>query len=207
MAEILRRGLDTFAELGYAATTMRELAWRLDVSHNFINDRDGSKGNFWRAVVDFALLHPSWRPGAFHACRRTSRPSPSLAPALALAQDPIADRLNPAAAPTTEQAGRCHRSRRLWYVVRRGPGIPPDRSAVRGGRQAVVGGRGSDACHLSCLATVSSSSSEKSWSATARDMSTAPTRALRVSIASARASAASSSRPAISSRYVRTCFS
>ncbi|WP_243983159.1 hypothetical protein [Streptomyces sp. NEAU-YJ-81] len=34
---------------------MRELAWRLDVSHNFINDRYGSKGNFWRAVVDFAL--------------------------------------------------------------------------------------------------------------------------------------------------------
>ncbi|MFT9473485.1 hypothetical protein [Streptomyces sp. 11-1-2] len=64
MAEIIRRGLDTFAELGYAATTMREPAWRLDVSHNFINDRDGSKGNFWRAVVDFALLHPSWRPGA-----------------------------------------------------------------------------------------------------------------------------------------------
>ncbi|MGW7263145.1 TetR/AcrR family transcriptional regulator [Streptomyces sp. NPDC054842] len=53
--EILRRGLDTFAELGYAATTMRELARRLDVSHNFINDRYGSKGNFWRAVVDFAL--------------------------------------------------------------------------------------------------------------------------------------------------------
>ncbi|MFD3455316.1 TetR/AcrR family transcriptional regulator [Streptomyces sp. NPDC058691] len=53
--EILRRGLATFAELGYAATTMRELARRLDVSHNFINDRYGSKGNFWVAVVDFAL--------------------------------------------------------------------------------------------------------------------------------------------------------
>ncbi|MFL4905857.1 TetR/AcrR family transcriptional regulator [Streptomyces sp. MMS24-I2-30] len=55
-SEILRRGLTTFAELGYAATTMRELARRLEVSHNFINDRYGSKGNFWRAVVDFALL-------------------------------------------------------------------------------------------------------------------------------------------------------
>jgi AcrR family transcriptional regulator len=54
--EILRRGLDTFAELGYAATTMRELARRLGVSHNFINDRYGSKASFWRAVVDFALL-------------------------------------------------------------------------------------------------------------------------------------------------------
>jgi AcrR family transcriptional regulator len=59
--EILRRGLDAFAELGYAATTMRELARRLDVSHNFINDRYGSKSNFWRAVVDFALRDtPAW---------------------------------------------------------------------------------------------------------------------------------------------------
>lgn len=54
-SEILRRGLDTFAELGYAATTVRELARRLDASHNFINDRYGSKENFWRAAVDFAL--------------------------------------------------------------------------------------------------------------------------------------------------------
>lgn len=51
---ILRRGLDTFAELGYEASTVRELAKRLDVSHNFINDRYGSKACFWRAVVDFA---------------------------------------------------------------------------------------------------------------------------------------------------------
>ncbi|MFF3518932.1 TetR/AcrR family transcriptional regulator [Streptomyces sp. NPDC002573] len=55
-SDILRRGLDTFAELGYAATTMRELARRLGVSHNFINDRYGSKASFWRAAVDFALL-------------------------------------------------------------------------------------------------------------------------------------------------------
>ncbi|MFF3308331.1 TetR/AcrR family transcriptional regulator [Streptomyces sp. NPDC004082] len=54
-SEILRRGLDTFAELGYDATTVRELARRLGVSHNFINDRYGSKASFWRAVVDFAL--------------------------------------------------------------------------------------------------------------------------------------------------------
>jgi TetR/AcrR family transcriptional regulator len=53
--EILHRGLDTFAELGYDATTVRELARRLGVSHNFINDRYGSKASFWRAVVDFAL--------------------------------------------------------------------------------------------------------------------------------------------------------
>jgi AcrR family transcriptional regulator len=54
-AAVLRRGLDTFAELGYEATTVRELAKRLGVSHNFINDRYGSKAQFWRAVVDFAM--------------------------------------------------------------------------------------------------------------------------------------------------------
>jgi TetR/AcrR family transcriptional regulator len=52
--EILRRGLDLFAEMGYEQTTVRELARRLGVSHNFINDRYGSKMQFWRAVVDFA---------------------------------------------------------------------------------------------------------------------------------------------------------
>lgn len=54
-AEILRRGLETFAELGYDATSVRELAKRLSVSHNFINDRYGSKARFWRAVVDSAM--------------------------------------------------------------------------------------------------------------------------------------------------------
>ncbi|MGI5139264.1 MULTISPECIES: TetR/AcrR family transcriptional regulator [unclassified Streptomyces] len=54
-AEILRRGLITFSELGYQATSVRELAKRLEVSHNFINDRYGSKENFWRAVIDFAV--------------------------------------------------------------------------------------------------------------------------------------------------------
>jgi AcrR family transcriptional regulator len=54
-AEILRRGLDAFAELGYEATSVRELGNRLGVSHNFVNDRYGSKAAFWEAVVDFAL--------------------------------------------------------------------------------------------------------------------------------------------------------
>jgi AcrR family transcriptional regulator len=54
-ADILRRGLATFAELGYQATTVRELAKRLEVSHNYVNDRYGSKENFWRAVIDFAV--------------------------------------------------------------------------------------------------------------------------------------------------------
>ncbi|PXY18789.1 TetR family transcriptional regulator [Prauserella flavalba] len=54
-AEILRRGMEAFAELGYDRTSARELARRLGVSHNFINDRYGSKANFWRAVVDSML--------------------------------------------------------------------------------------------------------------------------------------------------------
>jgi AcrR family transcriptional regulator len=55
-SEILRRGLDAFAELGYEATSVRELGNRLGVSHNFVNDRYGSKGAFWQAAVDFALI-------------------------------------------------------------------------------------------------------------------------------------------------------
>ncbi|GAA3851031.1 TetR/AcrR family transcriptional regulator [Streptomyces lacrimifluminis] len=52
---VLKRGLEAFAELGYDRASARELARRLGVSHNFINDRYGSKAAFWRAVVDFAL--------------------------------------------------------------------------------------------------------------------------------------------------------
>ncbi|MFJ2830691.1 TetR/AcrR family transcriptional regulator [Streptomyces sp. NPDC087263] len=53
--QILRQGLEAFVELGYDGASMRELANRLDVSHNFINDRYGSKQAFWRAVADYAL--------------------------------------------------------------------------------------------------------------------------------------------------------
>ncbi|MFD5537450.1 TetR/AcrR family transcriptional regulator [Streptomyces sp. NPDC127079] len=52
---ILQRGLEAFAELGYDHASARELARRLGVSHNFINDRYGSKAAFWRAVLDSAL--------------------------------------------------------------------------------------------------------------------------------------------------------
>lgn len=52
---ILQRGLEAFAELGYDRASARELARRLGVSHNFINDRYGSKAKFWRTVVDSAL--------------------------------------------------------------------------------------------------------------------------------------------------------
>ncbi|MFI5816991.1 TetR/AcrR family transcriptional regulator [Streptomyces sp. NPDC051643] len=177
-SEILRRGLETFAELGYAATTVRELARRLEVSHNFVNDRYGSKGDFWRAVVDFALLDdqkefdhhlaesrddderlssvivqlyrrsasasamnrlladestrdsdrldylherfikPFWDSieptiNSLTAAGRIPRVPPHVlytaitGPALALAHDPIADRLNPAAAPAAEQDRDC----------------------------------------------------------------------------------------------------
>lgn len=61
VAEILRRGLDAFAELGYQRASVRELAKRLGVSHNFINDRFGSKEEFWRAVVDHAAKEPQKR--------------------------------------------------------------------------------------------------------------------------------------------------
>lgn len=61
---VLRRGLDAFAELGYEQTSVRVLARRIGVSHNFINDRYGSKMAFWRAVVDTACagLRPLVRP-------------------------------------------------------------------------------------------------------------------------------------------------
>jgi AcrR family transcriptional regulator len=47
--------LAAFAELGYDGASVRELARRLGVSHNFINDRFGSKEQFWRAVIDRSL--------------------------------------------------------------------------------------------------------------------------------------------------------
>ncbi|AWS43849.1 TetR/AcrR family transcriptional regulator [Streptosporangium sp. 'caverna'] len=56
-APILQRGLEAFAELGYEATTVRELATRLNVSHNYMNRRYGSKLDFWKAVVD-AVIEP-----------------------------------------------------------------------------------------------------------------------------------------------------
>jgi AcrR family transcriptional regulator len=61
--EILARGLAAFAELGYEGASVRELARRLGVSHNFINDRYGSKGQFWRAVIDRSLATQAARLG------------------------------------------------------------------------------------------------------------------------------------------------
>lgn len=63
-SEILARGLTAFAELGYDGASVRELARRLGVSHNFINDRFGSKEQFWRAVIDRSLTAQVARLGA-----------------------------------------------------------------------------------------------------------------------------------------------
>jgi TetR/AcrR family transcriptional regulator len=51
----MERGLQAFAGRGFEATSVRDLARALGVSHNFIHDRFGSKEGFWRAVVDHAL--------------------------------------------------------------------------------------------------------------------------------------------------------
>ena len=67
-AEVLRRGLVAFAELGYDNTTVRELASRIGVNHNFVGDRFGSKLSFWQEVVEFAC----------EESRVTAVPAPSL---------------------------------------------------------------------------------------------------------------------------------
>ncbi|MFF4806460.1 TetR/AcrR family transcriptional regulator [Streptomyces sp. NPDC002144] len=53
--DVLLRGLEAFAELGYDRASAREFARRLGVGPTFINDRYGSKAAYWRAVVDAAL--------------------------------------------------------------------------------------------------------------------------------------------------------
>ena len=52
--QVIDRGLAAFAELGYDGASVRDLGRRLGVSHNFINDRYGSKESFWKFVVDGA---------------------------------------------------------------------------------------------------------------------------------------------------------
>ena len=53
--QILERGLEAFAELGYEAASVRQLNARLGMGHTFIHDRFGSKKAFWTAVVDHAI--------------------------------------------------------------------------------------------------------------------------------------------------------
>jgi len=50
--DVLAAALETFAERGYEATSVRELARRLGVSHNLIPQRIGSKEALWYAAVD-----------------------------------------------------------------------------------------------------------------------------------------------------------
>jgi TetR/AcrR family transcriptional regulator len=53
--EILQRGLEAFAELGYEAVSVRQLNERLGMGHTFIHDRYGTKDAFWKAVVTHAI--------------------------------------------------------------------------------------------------------------------------------------------------------
>jgi TetR/AcrR family transcriptional regulator len=53
--QVLGRGLEAFAELGYEAASVRQLNERLGMGHTFIHDRFGSKMAFWTAVVDHAV--------------------------------------------------------------------------------------------------------------------------------------------------------
>jgi TetR/AcrR family transcriptional regulator len=53
--QVLERGLEAFAELGYEAVSVRQLNDRLGMGHTFIHDRFGSKMAFWTAVVDHAV--------------------------------------------------------------------------------------------------------------------------------------------------------
>ena len=55
LEEILQRGLEAFAELGYEAVSVRQLSERLGMGHTFIHDRYGSKEVFWRAVMESAV--------------------------------------------------------------------------------------------------------------------------------------------------------
>jgi len=53
--EILQRGLEAFAELGYEAVSVRQLNERLGMGHTFIHDRYGTKEAFWRAAMEHAI--------------------------------------------------------------------------------------------------------------------------------------------------------
>lgn len=49
---LLETALQAFGENGYDGASVREIARRLDVSHNLIPQRIGSKENLWYAAVD-----------------------------------------------------------------------------------------------------------------------------------------------------------
>jgi AcrR family transcriptional regulator len=51
-ADLLDLALDTFAELGYDGTSVRDVCRRLGVSHNLVHERHGSKEQLWYAAID-----------------------------------------------------------------------------------------------------------------------------------------------------------
>ena len=51
-AQVLDLAFHAFARNGYEGTTLRALAKQLDVSHNLLNVRFGTKASLWRRAVD-----------------------------------------------------------------------------------------------------------------------------------------------------------
>ena len=54
---LLEGALLAFAELGYEGASIRALCRRLDISHNTLNKRFGSKDQLWHAAVDHGFKH------------------------------------------------------------------------------------------------------------------------------------------------------
>jgi TetR/AcrR family transcriptional regulator len=50
--DLLDMALDAFADGGYEGTSVRELCRRLEVSHNLVHERYGSKEQLWYAAID-----------------------------------------------------------------------------------------------------------------------------------------------------------
>lgn len=57
--DVLAAAFHSFAERGYEATTLRELAKDLGVSHNLLNVRFGSKADLWRRAIDARVAQVS----------------------------------------------------------------------------------------------------------------------------------------------------
>lgn len=51
--DILQVALQHFSHKGFDGTSVREICVELEVSHNLVNDRFGSKDALWRATVDY----------------------------------------------------------------------------------------------------------------------------------------------------------
>jgi AcrR family transcriptional regulator len=56
---LLARAFAQFAERGYDATTVRDLARQLGISHNLLNVRFGRKSDLWKAAVEWRLADAS----------------------------------------------------------------------------------------------------------------------------------------------------